>query len=132
MSTLQSHVSRSFKTQEPIDQTLTGAKVVTGLTNNASIFTSPPMTPTAYEIINNAYAGKISAASRGDTAAIALRISYFDLTWLPATESLADYVDTTSGNNPSTIILSGFDATKSSTEAHVKPVVMVPGRHRGA
>ncbi len=130
-----SHVSRIFKTGEAIDQTEQGNQVIAGLTASALVFTTPTVTVAAFTIINNTYKTKITAASGGDSLLIQQRDDYRDLTWIPAMESNAVYVESVAAGNGTTIVMSGYHATKTTFETHVRPVAMllkVEGASTGA
>lgn len=92
-----------------------------GLFNNATIFTTPPTTPTMLAPIIEAYVEKRAAYKNGgDAQKPAFNTAKTNL--LNALDGNAAYVDTIADGNPDIITLSGYKPTKVTETAGTTPV----------
>ena len=133
MTTLESHVSRDYRTATPSSQKSIGDDIIKGIGNNPLVFTvlDMPIIP-EYQKINEIYGGLITTAESKDTNDINARNSYRDLTWMPATDGFADNVDTTAKGVKATVELSGFISTSDERVSKSKPEKMLIDATGGA
>lgn len=131
MSTLTSHVSRDYKAGTPVERKALGDDIIKGIGDNPSVFTVLTMPVADYKTINDKYRGLATLADGKGTTEINNRNPYYDLTWLPATEGMANNVDTTAAGVKTVVDLSGFQSTKDETVASVKPAKMLVAAESG-
>jgi hypothetical protein len=128
----ESSVSRSYRKFSPAAKADFGDDVIAGFSANTSIYASPTKTIAQLTSINNTLRTKNTAADSGAETDINDRDEYIRLTWLPAFDLDALYVESIALGNPNTIVLSGYDATKTTNTAHSLPIQPVLSATGGA
>ena len=107
-------VSMEFKRLSIPEQIVFGQNVHDQMLANAAIFVTPDVPLATLLSVNDDMAAKAEAAESGDHAKVAA-MHAADKVWDTTFGTQAEYVDRIANGDEATILLSGFQATKSET-----------------
>ena len=115
-------VSLAFKKLSIPEKGVFGQSVADGLTANAVIYITPDVPIATLQSTNDTLLDTANAAESGDHAKVAAMHAAEKL-WDTTFETEAHYVDRIANGDEATILLSGFQATKSETTPATIPGV---------
>lgn len=120
MSTLPPQVSLAFTRKPTADKTVFGKTVIDALNANKEKFPALPTSVDGLKKLNDDLIAKLAASASGDKTAIAQKNAAEKL-WINGFKADAKYVNTVANGVEATILLAGFEVTKTERKSIEAP-----------